>query len=97
MFSEAQSCASEAAVLPASKLRHSNVCLSFRGVTGRITLSLSCCWLTSGCFMLLPISQGSPRPQLAGWVKANQQILCFQSPTRHQEQIGDSGTISINK
>lgn len=64
---------------------------------GRKTPSLSSCWLTSGCLLLLPISQNSPRPQLTSWVQSSKQILCSQSHTRHQEQIGDSGTISINK
>lgn len=71
------SSASETAVLPGGQLRHSHVRSSFRGITGRKTLSLSTCWLTSGCFVLLPISQNSPRPQLTGWVQSSKQILCF--------------------
>ena len=78
-FWGAQSSASEAAVLPTGKLRQSHICLSFRGGIGRITPSLNCCWLTSGCFVLLPTPQSSPRPQLAGWVKSSGRSSVFRA------------------
>jgi len=62
------------ATLLAASCKQLHICLCFRGLQAG-TASLSCCWLTSGCFVLFPISWNSPRPQLGSWAKSSRQIL----------------------